>query len=297
MTRVIRASRNCSPADLDDPRFLDRAYRLLLGRPVDHEGLHHYQSLLPRAGRLYVLAKLLCSGEARDYLARHNVTVPHRGPLTLPLRIAGRLGPLGRALRALLRPLYRLAAILARPRLRLRGRLSQLEARSARRDALLHDVLLELDGELTQQNERHGERLGRLERHDERHGERLDELEQRGDRHQQSLDQLEQQGAQHAHRLGEQERTLPAYWSALQHHRRAVQRLLDSPETVARPTKASSRRSTSSYSMPTTWPSKTPAAAARRRFASTCCAISPSSTPPAWRASRPWTWAAAGANG
>lgn len=221
-------------ADHDDPRFLDRAYRLLLGRPVDHEGLHHYQSLLPRAGRLYVLAKLLCSGEARDYLARHNVTVPHRGPLTLPLRIAGRLGPLGRALRALLRPLYRLAAILARPRLRLRGRLSQLEARSARRDALLHDVLLELDGELTQQNERHGERLGRLERHDERHGERLDELEQRGDRHQQSLDQLEQQGAQHAHRLGEQERTLPAYWSALQHHRRAVQRLLDSPETVAR---------------------------------------------------------------
>src|SRR5690554_4710782 len=63
-------------ANQNDERFLARAYRVLMGRPLDHDGRAHYLAVLPRAGRLYVLAELLCADEARDSLARRGVTIP-----------------------------------------------------------------------------------------------------------------------------------------------------------------------------------------------------------------------------
>jgi len=166
-----------------DEVFLQRVYRTLMGRDADQEGLGLYLGVLPRAGRLYVLAELLCADEARDYLARHGVTIPRRGLLTLPLRLARRLGPLGRVLRPPMRFAYRLASIALRPRLRLLERLASLEDRAERRDTLVRDVLIEFDERST------------------RHDRQIDEIE----RHQ------------------------PALWSALQQHRRAVERLVEPP--------------------------------------------------------------------
>lgn len=187
-------------ASLGDERFLDRAYRILMGRPVDDDGLQHYRGMLPRAGRLFVLAELLCADEARDYLARQGVTVPRRGRLTLPLRLVGRLGAPGRLLRPPMRLAYRLAAVLMRPRLRLLERVGRLEAQAERHAVQVRDVLLELDGELMN----HADELQRLKGREE----------------------------DHEGRLVEQERTQPALWSALQHHRRAVERLCDAPQAV-----------------------------------------------------------------
>lgn len=180
-------------ANHSDELFLRRAYLALMGRAVDSDGLTHYLGVLPRAGRLYVLAELLCADEARDYLARQGVTVPRRGRLTLPFRLVGRLGPLGRLLRPPMRLAYRLAAILLRPKLRLLERVSMLEAQANSHGDLVRDVLLELDGELS----RHG-------------GE---------------LQQLSQRGAAHEQQLAEHDRMQPALWSALQQQRRTVERL------------------------------------------------------------------------
>ena len=47
-----------------DEVFLQRVYRVLMDREVDQEGMSHYLSVLPRTGRLYVLAELLCADEA-----------------------------------------------------------------------------------------------------------------------------------------------------------------------------------------------------------------------------------------
>ena len=180
-----------------DEVFLQRVYRTLMGRDADQDGLSHYLGVLPRAGRLYVLAELLCADEARDYLARHGVTIPRRGLLTLPLRLAGRLGPLGRVLRPPMRFAYRLASIALRPRMQLLERIASLEDRAERRDTLVRDVLIELDGEL--QRQQHA-------------GSALDE-----------------RSARHDRRIDEIERHQPALWSALQQHRRAVERLVEPP--------------------------------------------------------------------
>ncbi len=187
-----------------DEIFLQRVYRTLMGRAADHDGLSHYLGVLPRAGRLYVLAELLCADEARDYLARNGVTVPRRGMLTLPLRLVGRLGPLGRALRPPMRLAYRLASVALRPRMRLLERIASLEDRAERRDTLMRDVLIELDGELQRQQHAGSARDERLQAHDKRH-------------------------TRHDQRIGEIERHQPALWSALQQHRRAVERLVEPP--------------------------------------------------------------------
>ncbi|MFG6176671.1 class I SAM-dependent methyltransferase [Halomonas sp. THAF12] len=195
-------------ASLSDERFLDRAYRLLMGRPVDGDGFQHYRARLPHVGRLYVLGELLCAAEAQAYLSRQGVAVPRRGLLTLPFRVVGRLGSLGRVLRLPMRLVYRLVAILLRPRLRLLERICRLESRERWHASQLHEVLLELDGELS--------------RHDEA-------IEQ----HEARLGELSHQAQEDGQRLAEQERIQPALWSALHHHRRAVERLLDSPSPAA----------------------------------------------------------------
>lgn len=198
------------PAQLSDPKqptleelvaanhrdeiFLQRVYRALMNRDVDQDGMSHYLSVLPRAGRLYVLAELLCADEARDSLAARGTRIPRRGLLTLPFRIVGRLGPLARALRPLMRMGYRMVGILLRPHFALSARVAELEASDQRRSAMVRDVLLELDGEL--------QRLVTHAEQSERHTSQLDS------------------------RLAEQERHQPALWSALQHHRRALERLI-----------------------------------------------------------------------
>lgn len=171
-----------SPQETDEV-FLSRAYQQLLGRAPDESGFAGYLSQLPKAGRLYVLADLLCAEETQASLARRNREARWQRQLARPLRLAHRLGPLKRPARRLLKPAYRLAAVLMRPRLRLWDRLEQLERHGYRHQRLVRDILLELDGE-----------LGRL-----------------------------QAGVQ---------REQAAYWSALQHHRRAIERLVEQPEAV-----------------------------------------------------------------
>lgn len=164
-----------------DEVFLQRAYRTLMGREIDPDGLANYLRMLPKAGRLYVLAELLCAHEAREYLGRRGVSIPRRAALTLPFRLVRKLGPAGRLLRPPVRLAYRLAGILSRPRLRLLERIALLEVQAERSDLLVRDVLLELDGELQRQ-----------------------------------ADELQQASC-----------STPALWSALHHHRRAVERLVE----------------------------------------------------------------------
>lgn len=189
-----------------DEVFLQRVYRVLMDREADQEGMSHYLSVLPRSGRLYVLAELLCADEARASLAKRGAVIPRRGMLTLPFRIVGRLGPLGRALRPLLRLSYRVVGILLRPRFTLLERVFELEASDRQRGDIVRDVLLELDGEL------------------QRHQHQLQQ-------HANTLEQHERQSSELASRLSEQERHHPALFSALQHHRRAVERLTNTPES------------------------------------------------------------------
>jgi len=189
-----------------DEIFLQRVYRVLMDREVDQEGMSHYLSVLPRAGRLYVLAELLCADEARASLAQRGAVIPRRGMLTLPFRLLGRLGPLGRPLRPLMRLAYRVVGILLRPRFQLLERIVELETNERQRGAMVRDVLLELDGE--------------LQRH-----------ESQWQQHTRTLQQHEQHSTELANRVSEQERQQPALFSALQHHRRAVERLLNAPES------------------------------------------------------------------
>jgi O-antigen chain-terminating methyltransferase len=163
-----------------DEIFLQRVYRVLMDREVDQEGMGHYLSVLPRTGRLYVLAELLCADEARASLAQRGAVIPRRGMLTLPFRIVGRFGPLGRVLRPLLRLSYRIVGVLLRPRFKLLERISELET-----------------------SER---------------------------QHTKTLEQYAHQSSEFTERLSEQERHQPALWSALHHHRRAVERLVNPPE-------------------------------------------------------------------
>lgn len=190
-----------------DEVFLQRVYRVLMDREVDQEGMSHYLSVLPRTGRLYVLAELLCADEAQASLAQRGAVIPRRGMLTLPFRIVGRLGPLGRVLRPLMRLSYRIVGVLLRPRFKLLERIYELEANERKRGALMNDVLLELDGELQRQEHRLGQQAEQAQQHTS------------------SLEQHTRQSSEFAERLSEQERHQPALWSALQHHRRAVERL------------------------------------------------------------------------
>ncbi|MCM5704929.1 methyltransferase domain-containing protein [Larsenimonas salina] len=192
---------------LSDELFIDRAYQILMGRAADSGGMNHYLDLLPRAGRLYILAVLLCADEAQAYLARENVVIPRRGALTLPFRIAGKFGPLRRGVHVVLRPIYRMASIAIRPRLRLLARLSCLEVKEQRNGELIRDILIELDGET--------QRL-------------LATLESQGAQ----LGSFEHELDQQKHILSEQERYQAALWSALQHHRRAVEKLASSESVV-----------------------------------------------------------------
>jgi O-antigen chain-terminating methyltransferase len=196
-----------------DEIFLQRVYRVLMDREADQEGMSHYLSVLPRAGRLYVLAELLCADEARASLAQRGAVIPRRGMLTLPFRILGRLGPLGRALRPLMRLTYRVVGILLRPRFQLLERVFELETNERQRGAMMRDVLLELDGELQRQEHR------------------IQQQAEQTQQHAHTLTQYEQQRNELASRVSEQERQQPALFSALQHHRRAVERLVSAPKS------------------------------------------------------------------
>tara|TARA_R110001599_G_scaffold60939_3_gene169245 strand:- start:2363 stop:4003 length:1641 start_codon:yes stop_codon:yes gene_type:complete len=205
-----------------DEVFLQRVYRVLMDREVDQEGMSHYLSVLPRTGRLYVLAELLCADEAQASLAQRGAVIPRRGMLTLPFRIVGRLGPLGRVLRPLMRLSYRIVGVLLRPRFKLLERISELETTERQRGAMMRDVLLELDGELQRQEHRLGQQAEQAQQHTNLLEQHTNSLEQ----HASTLEQHARQSSEFAERLSEQERHQPALWSALQHHRRAVERLV-----------------------------------------------------------------------
>lgn len=185
----------------DDETFLRGAYRQLLAREADPEGFDSYLRQLPRVGRLYVLADLLCASETRQSLARRRLEARWQRRLALPLRAAQKLGPLQRLVGLPLRLGYRLASMAIRPRLRLMARMDAMEQGNRRRDRLIPDVLLELDGQ-----------LGQLEAAWQRY--------------------REQQNAEHER----QQRERAALWSGLQHHRRAVERLVEQPDAMAQAT-------------------------------------------------------------
>lgn len=190
----------------DDEAFLQRVYRLLMGRAPDPEGRHRYLTVLPRAGRLYVLAVLLCADETREYLSRHGVVVAHHQSLTLPLRLLDRLGPAGRLLRPPVRLVYRAASIALRPRMRTLARRGEAERHVQRRERLIRDLLLDMDAELQRQENSAVRRDERIE----------------------SLESLEAQ-------CETLSRHQPALWSALQQHRRAVERLVQAPADACLP--------------------------------------------------------------
>ncbi|PWV72646.1 bifunctional 2-polyprenyl-6-hydroxyphenol methylase/3-demethylubiquinol 3-O-methyltransferase UbiG [Halomonas sp. A11-A] len=167
---------------LNDERFLARAYWVLMGREVDEDGLAHYLGVLPKAGRLYVLADLLCADETKRSLAKRQLKVPRWRWLSVPVWLGNRLGVVGRLVRPPLRIIYRGLAVAMRPRLMVMGRLSVLEARARQLDELT-DVLLEMDLAL----EEAGQDIAALDR------------------------------------------SRAALFSALQHHRRAVERLTEGP--------------------------------------------------------------------
>ncbi|NYS60352.1 methyltransferase domain-containing protein [Vreelandella salicampi] len=181
-------------ADKSDEVFLNTAYRLLLNRAPDESGLESYLAQLPKAGRLYVLADLLSADETQTSLRQRGVRIDWQANLTRPIRLSRKLGPLKRLTRPFLRVGYRLASIVMRPRLQVLARLRAMEVRSQRRDELVRDVLLEIDGELQRTNEHVSAELQRLS---------------------------EKQRAQ------QQDHT--AFWSALQHYRRAVERMVAAP--------------------------------------------------------------------
>ncbi|WP_227367876.1 class I SAM-dependent methyltransferase [Halomonas sp. M20] len=189
----------------NDPAFLQRSYRLLMGRDVDPVGLQNYLSELPRSGRLYVLADLLCASECRQHLATKGIVIPRQRVLRLPLRVAGRLGPLGKLARPPLRLGYRLVNIIMRPQWRARERLARLEAEQARRNTILQDILIELENDVRRQDA---------------------ELEQGRE---EIKEQMQDAFAKEAERIDELERHQPGLWSALQHQRRAVERLVADP--------------------------------------------------------------------
>nr|WP_299240471.1 methyltransferase domain-containing protein [uncultured Halomonas sp.] len=209
----------------NDPAFLQRSYRLLLGRDVDPVGLQSYLNELPRSGRLYVLADLLCASECRQHLITKGIVIPRQRVFRLPLRVAGRLGPLGKLMRPPLRLGYRLVGILMRPRWRSRERLARLEAEQARRNTILQDVLIELENDVRRQD-------AELEQGREDIKEESAEL-------QTQKEQLQSALAKEAERINELERHQPGLWSALQHQRRAVERLVAQPgELPASPERA-----------------------------------------------------------
>ncbi len=198
-----------------DEIFLQRVYRVLMDREIDQEGMNHYLSVLPRTGRLYVLAELLCADEARASLAQRGAIIPRRGMLTLPFRLVGRLGPLGRVLRPVMRLGYRVVGVLLRPRFKLLERIHELETSDRIRGAMMRDVLLELDGEL----QRHDHHL-------QRHDDHLQQQAEQAKQHANTLEQSAQQLSAFDDQLNEQSRHQAALWSALHHHRRAVERLI-----------------------------------------------------------------------
>ena len=116
--------------------------------------------------------------------------------LTLPFRLVGRLGPLGRVVRPLCGFATAWWALPCAHALSCAERIFELETNERVRGAMMRDVLLELDGELQRQEHR----LGQQAEH--------------AQQQQQTLAQHAQQSSEFAHRLSEQERHQPALFSA-----------------------------------------------------------------------------------
>lgn len=135
-------------ANYSDEFFLTTAYKVLLGRAPDKEGETNYLAQLPKAGRLYIVADLLCAEEAQASLGHRGVQLKWQFYLTYPLYIANKLGPLKRLARFCLRPAYRVASVAMRPHFRKIASLDYLQHYCQRQDALIRDVLLDMDIEL-----------------------------------------------------------------------------------------------------------------------------------------------------
>nr|WP_298410268.1 class I SAM-dependent methyltransferase [uncultured Halomonas sp.] len=206
----------------NDPAFLQRSYRLLLGRDVDPVGLQSYLTELPRCGRLYVLGDLLRASECRQHLNNKGIVIPHQRLLRLPVRIVERPGIMSKLIRPPVRLVYRLVGVLMRPRWREQERLARLEAEQARRNNILQDVLIELENDLR----RHDSELERDRADAKDQNARLQTQEEQLEAQQ---EQMQSDFKQTGQRINELERHQPALWSALQHQRRAVERLVTDP--------------------------------------------------------------------
>lgn len=130
-----------------DDEFIVRAYRVLLDREPDWEGREHYLQALPKVGRLYVLAELMCTEACRHRQAAGELSLPAFQRLTLPLRLQRRLRAPGRRLQPLVQRLYRDWQRRWWPRLARRESLRGLEWREPELHRRLYGLLMRLDGE------------------------------------------------------------------------------------------------------------------------------------------------------
>lgn len=179
--------------DRDDESFMRGLYHHLLGREADSEGLENYLRRLPRVGRLYTLASLAASEEARRHREQADIRLPELEPLLERLAGPGRLRRLGS--RALILWL-RLREAWQRRAWARQAQGLRLEARLDRLHGQMIHVLGDVDGQ-----------LGRLDHF-------LAEQDA---------------AATEVQRLRDEQAAL---WSAQQHQRRAVERALGS-ETQA----------------------------------------------------------------
>ncbi|MCE3027175.1 methyltransferase domain-containing protein [Salinicola sp. DM10] len=207
-------------ADLSDEAFIERAYRTLVGREADGAGRDHYGRLLPRAGRLYALAAMLMSDEARDSMRRRGVAVRGQRYATLPLRAAGRLGTLGRLARPVIQLTYRVTAIAVRPAFRRRARLSRQTAILLETRRQFADVIEDMD-------DLHQQRLAQQQEQLRQQQRGLRQQQERLEQQQEGLDRQERAGLAQRERLDRlAEGTVPALFSALHQQRRAVETLM-----------------------------------------------------------------------
>lgn len=136
--------------DQDDASYLHHLYWHLLGREPDSVGLKAYRERLPRVGRLFTLAAILCSAESQQYLSAEALRLP-----TGARRLA-RLCPLlksGRGGRLLLAPLVLLGRLWEWRRrhvLALEARCLRAEARLTQQQQQIEELLVDVDDRLSE---------------------------------------------------------------------------------------------------------------------------------------------------
>ncbi len=136
--------------DQDDEIFLRHLYRQLLGREPDPMGLRAHRARLPKSGRLFILAVILCSEESRHYRAALDLRLPPEAKLAMRIPPLLKLGAPGKLL---LKPVIlglRLWERGKRDALCLQSRCLRAEMLLDRQDEQIVALLSDVDSQLSQ---------------------------------------------------------------------------------------------------------------------------------------------------